>query len=124
MGPSVFLTLNAPSVSKEAPRYPKQQTKAILRSILHGLCFLHANGVVHGDLHSGNVLFAIQHLNPTAVEQLRQDASNSQVESLERIDGKMDKWAPKYLAAAMPLKDYVLSGPLQQVKISDLGSGT
>ena len=122
MGPSVSSSLNA-SPSVGARRFPKQQTKAILRDILHGLGFLHGNGVVHGDLQSGNLLFTIESLSATRVEQLRQDASNSQVEPLERIDGKIDKWAPNYLAVAMPLDDRVLLGPNQRVKISDLGSG-
>ena len=57
------------------------------------------------------------------MQQLQQDSTNSRVEVIERSDGKLDKWAPKYLAVAKPLKEYVLPEAEQVVKIIDMGGG-
>ncbi|KAK3938162.1 serine/threonine-protein kinase SRPK3 [Diplogelasinospora grovesii] len=129
MGPSISSVLNASAEKIDLrnlqdikyPRLSKQQTKAILRNVLRGLRFLHSNGVVHGDLQSGNMLFAIRDLSSIGVEQLRQDQTRSEIDVLERADGKVDKWAPKYLVVEEPLKDYVLPEPNQIVKIADMG---
>lgn len=128
MGPSVSSILNAPHqtydpLNPPVRRFPKDRVKRILRQVLQGLDFLHRNGVVHADLQSGNMLFAIKDLASVDAESLRQTPENSQVEFLERVDGQADLWAPKYLAVAMPLSDYVLEGDDELVKITDLGGG-
>ncbi|WQF83008.1 Putative protein kinase [Colletotrichum destructivum] len=82
--------------------------------------FLHSNGVVHGDLQFGNILFALQDLSTIGPEKLKQDESTSRINYLHRIDGKPDKWAPKYLAASQPLSKYTMKEPNDDTKLSDL----
>lgn len=129
MGPSLSSVLNAPAEyfdprNPSSARFPKHQTKGVVQNVLRGLRFLHANGVVHGDLQSGNILFALQDLKRLSREQLRQDESNSRIEPLHRLDGKADKWAPRYLAVAKPLSEYALPDEEEVVKITDMGGGT
>ena len=128
MGPSISSVLNAPRINydprhPQPRRFPTEQTKAIVRNVLCGLAFLHGNGVVHGDLQLGNTLFAIRDLAAVRTEKLQQDKANSRTEVLKRKDGKIDKWAPKYLIVSDPLQDYVLQGAEQVVKIIDMGGG-
>ncbi|CRK18818.1 hypothetical protein BN1723_011705, partial [Verticillium longisporum] len=104
-------------------RFSTQKTKAILRDVLRGLHFLHSNDIVHGDLQSGNMLFSVRDLNSINVDEVRQDINSSRIENLKRKDGKIDKWAPKYLTVAMPLNDYVLPDEEQHIKMIDLESG-
>ncbi|KAF6794952.1 serine/threonine-protein kinase SRPK3 [Colletotrichum musicola] len=80
------------------------------------------NGVVHGDLQSGNILFGLQELSELGLETLRQTESNSRVDLLRRVDGKQDRWAPRYLAVSEPLSKYALSGPDEVAKLADLGA--
>lgn len=129
MGPSVSSIINAPQLDydprKPQPRrFTNQRIKAILRNVLSGLSFLHHAGVVHGDIHSGNMLLAIQDLTTVEARKLRQDEVDSKFVSLVRSDGKVDKWAPKYLVVSEPLDEYVIRGPDEIVKIIDMGGGT
>ena len=129
MGPSVSAILNAPiedydPLNPQPRRFPKDRVKRTLRQVLLALQFLHGNGVVHGDLQSGNILFAIKDLSSVKPEVLSQTATNSRIEHLQRTDGKVDLWAPSYLAVGMPLSDFVLEGDDEIVKIIDMGGGT
>jgi len=104
-------------------RLPKQWAKRILRDILLGLRFLDANGIVHGGLHLGNILFTIAlsgvESNPPKTLQQRPD----QAVPLRRLDGKMDPWAPNYLLEPNSLHDYISFELDPLVKIIDLGAG-
>ncbi|KAF9876997.1 serine/threonine-protein kinase SRPK3 [Colletotrichum karsti] len=118
--------LNAPveiydPLNPPVRRFEMVKTKRILRQVLLGLHFLHVSGIVHGDLHSGNVLFALQDLNRFGREALMQKEDKSRIDPVQRIDGKPDKWAPRYLVVSEPLSEYTLSGGDEVVKLSDLG---
>lgn len=89
---------------------------------MRGLSFLHSRGVVHGDLQSANILFAIHDLCSVPTERLRQKVEDSRIEVLNRLDGKVDKWAPEYLVVAKPLDDYMLPEEDEVVKIIDMES--
>lgn len=104
-------------------RFPKWLGKRILRNVLHGLSYLHTHGVVHGDLHQGNILVTIRDLECTAdrIRELRQSPEDS--EALKRLDGKSDLWAPPYLLAPATLLKYTSVELDPYVQIADIGGG-
>ncbi|TXC11277.1 hypothetical protein FocTR4_00006228, partial [Fusarium oxysporum f. sp. cubense] len=105
-------------------RYPPQMAKRILQQSLQGLAFLHKNGVAHGDFQPGNILFSVQSIDFLDEASLRQE-ENVQTKSIsppvERLDGKQDKWAPRYLCVAQPLAPYANVSENLWVKLSDMG---
>lgn len=106
----------------KAQRYPKWIAKKILLHALHGLAFLHKNGVIHGDVQPGNLLFSIEDIGLVEEEELKQDEANTAI-PLHRVDRKADRWAPTNLYLKQPLHDRVQICPELRVKLSDLGSG-
>jgi serine/threonine protein kinase len=131
MGPTAAsmldeLPCNLPRRLRHRSRYPFWMAKRVLHQTLLGLRALHSKGLAHGDLQPGNILFAVQDLRSVALEKLRQDVDDEETifGPLKRTDGEQDRWAPHYLASSLPLADYVDTGPLVQVKLSDLGAGT
>lgn len=116
------LPKNKPKMYGKRQRYPKWIAKNILLHALRGLAFLHQNGVVHGDVQPGNLLFSIEDIGPAEENNLKQDEASTAI-PLHRVDGKADRWAPKNLYLKQPLYDRVELGPELCVKLSDLGSG-
>lgn len=104
-------------------RFPKWMAKRILRQLLLGISFLHSNGVIHGDIHTGNLFFRAPNLDSCTAEQLEDDEENVGVMLVNRLDGKVDKWAPRYLPMAWPLIAHAYRAPDFTVKITDLGGG-
>ena len=130
MGPHIsFLLTRCPEFEDRTlepwdrrPRFPKPLARRVLRDTLLGLRVLHQHGIVHGDLHPGNILATIPPLGePVSVEQkLRQLPSEGN--ALTRLDGKADRWAPPYLLAPAPLQDLVSFELDPVVKLADLGA--
>jgi non-specific serine/threonine protein kinase len=116
------LPCNKPFMIGVQPKYPKPMAKKILKHALSGLAFLHKNDVVHGDVQPGNMLFAVPKLDALGEEQLKQHPQQIS-ESIRRLDGKEDIWAPKYLASGQPLDNHVDLEQNMTIKLSDLGSG-
>lgn len=116
------LPCNQPRTFGKRSRYPNDMAKAILKQILSSLAFIHKHNVAHGDVQSGNVLFAVSGLRGVGEEQLRQ-AQDKISPPLQRLDGKPDHWAPRYLTLGESLHDFVdlTSPPI--VKLSDFGAG-
>ena len=112
---------NIPRRYRVPVRYPVAMSKRILLHTLRGLVFLHENGVTHGDLQPGNILFSINNIQSIPEDSLKQD--ESQIVPLRRVDGKLDRWAPKTLYLGEPLFAYVRSGQAMCLKLSDLGAG-
>jgi len=102
---------------------PKEWARRILRDTLLGLQFLQSNGIIHGDVHPGNILFTIN------LPRLQSDPSDSLQQhpdehlKLERLDGKVDLWAPKYLLGPKSLYEYTSLDLDPLVNISDFGGG-
>jgi non-specific serine/threonine protein kinase len=115
------LPQNKPRMFGRIPRYPKRMAKQVLLHTLKGLVFLHTNGVVHGDLQPGNILFSLQNIATIDTCELVQDDSSAV--SVQRLDGKTDKWAPTKLYPSQPLHDRVGLGADLCVKVADLGGG-
>ncbi|KAF1951326.1 kinase-like protein [Byssothecium circinans] len=112
---------NKPKMYGKTDRYPKWIAKKILLHALHGLAFLHKNGVVHGDVQPGNLLFSIGDISSVKEDELKQDEASTAV-PIQRLDGKADRWAPTNLYLAQSLHDHLHIGPGLHVKLSDLGS--
>ncbi|GJJ15342.1 hypothetical protein Clacol_009618 [Clathrus columnatus] len=129
MGPSATVMLeelpeNKPKYyGKMRPRYPKWMAKTMLTHMLRGLAFLHENGIVHGDVQPGNILFAIENISNVEEKELKQNETiPDTVTPIHRRDGKVDKWAPKKVYLEQALYNYVPQSPdLLKVKLSDLG---
>lgn len=101
-------------------RFPLWICKRILKQVLLGIAYLHSQGVVHGDIHAGNVLFATAPILDT--DQFNQiDERGNMV--VNRPDGTFDPSAPRYIPITRPLfrQTHRSSGFI--VKLSDLGSG-
>lgn len=127
------------SITRDASRgpvdrsYPLWMAKSMLRQVLEGIDFMHQNGIAHGDVQPGNVLFALTNL-PSAEDEgrLMQNMTTTDPanhvpevgisEPIRSLDRQADRWAPKYLAINQPLDNYVdLYPPRFLVKLSDLG---
>ncbi|KAJ4414294.1 hypothetical protein N0V82_008023 [Gnomoniopsis sp. IMI 355080] len=105
----------------ENRRFPKNLGKRILRNVLHGLQYFHAHGVVHGDLHQGNILVTIRDLVCTAdkIREVQQRPEDGK--ALKRRDGKLDLWAPPYQLGPAGLLQYSSTELDPYVKITDIG---
>lgn len=122
-GPSICGYLNPPIGPTR--RFPTPLAKRFLRDVLEGLRFLHGNGVVHGDLQPGNLLFSLRDLSAFGLAELGQDVARARLDPLARVEGEEggDRRAPRYLAAVDPLADEALPQEQQVVKLTDLGGG-
>ncbi|KAH8908581.1 serine/threonine-protein kinase SRPK3 [Coniochaeta sp. PMI_546] len=119
MGPSVASSMNQPP--DYVTRFPLDQARNILRSVLKGLRFLHSHGVVHGDLQSGNFLFPIKGLCDVSLESLRQQESSPRVHQLWKGSDSLDGRVPKYLVEAEPISGDLVSMISDRVGICDFG---
>lgn len=127
-GPSISAVLNVrpefyDPLNPPVQRFPTPRNKSFLRNILCGLKFLHNNNIVHGDLQSGNLLFSLKHLTTLDRNELEQNETNSTLVPLVRVDGKVDRWAPKYLAVPEPLTKEALPLDEQVIRLADFGGG-
>ena len=148
MGPSAASMVdNFPATAKKFERrhrYPLWMARTILRQTLYGLAYLHSNGVAHGDLQPGNLLFPIRDLKTVDEKLLVQqyiDLPNGEEEgnpikkgpNLKRpplrgitkvspkIDNDSDPHLPRYLAYSQNLNGFAVLDQNLQLKISDLG---
>lgn len=53
--------------------FPRRMVKRILRQVLLGISFLHSHGVIHGDIHTGNLLFLAPGFDSCIVEKVEDD---------------------------------------------------
>lgn len=72
-------------------RYPPQMAKGILKQSLQALALVHKNGIAHGDLQPGNMLFALENIDAKPEDDLRQDEdekTGSISPPVQRLDGE------------------------------------
>lgn len=140
MGPGAeaianYLPVNITQKKDRSPAdrsFPLWMAKTILRQVLQGIDFMYQNHIAHGDVQPGNILFGLQDLSLVDESALMQnmtprDPTNLLLEAgisepVQRLDGKSEHGAPKYLAMNQPLHDFVRFEPQPVVKISDLGA--
>lgn len=101
--------------------------KDTLRQMLAGLVVLHVRGMIHGDLHIGNVLFPLQVSQASLVGKsaffMPQDTQNDVLaQKVRRLDGqRLHENAPRYLIAQESLIPYsALEDNLVRPKIIDI----
>jgi serine/threonine protein kinase len=86
--------------------------KDALRQILAGLVVFYCRGMIHGDLHAGNVLFPLQvsqaSLSGESALFVPQDTHNEVLaQKVRRLDGRrLHENAPRYLIAQESLVPY------------------
>ncbi|KAJ5876804.1 hypothetical protein N7455_000269 [Penicillium solitum] len=128
MGPSVNTMVEElpqfkPRRQEMKVRYPLWMAKSILKQSLQGLAFLYRNGIAHGDFQPGNILFTLNNVDSTPENLLRQEEdveADSISPPVQRLDGKQDKWAPRYLCATQPLLPFTSTEGFK-IKLSDMG---
>lgn len=107
-------------------RYPPPMAKSILKQSLQALAFLYEQGTAHGDFQPGNMLFTVNDINSVPEDVLRQE-ENVETRSISapvrRLDGKPDKWAPRYLCVAQSLVPFTNYKEGFKVQLSDMGGG-
>ncbi|KAL8758694.1 MAG: hypothetical protein Q9184_003851 [Pyrenodesmia sp. 2 TL-2023] len=82
--------------------FPLHVARAIAARIVMGLNFVHDAGIVHGDLHTGNIFFRISDLNELSADELYQQLQPPKRQAIERVDGgELDDTVPPY--AVVPL---------------------
>ena len=129
---------------KSRCRYPLWTARSILRQTLHGLAYLHSNGIVHGDLQPGNLLFSakdLKTLDERLLFQQHVDLPGWEKEGInlknepepnrpakkgiaaipENTYENPDLHLPRYLAYSQDLSDFVVLDRNFRIKISDLG---
>ena len=108
-------------------RYPAWMAKSILKQAIQALAILHGNGIAHGDFQPGNMLFTLDqdiHSQPESVVRQVEDAKVRSISPpVQRLDGKPDKWAPRYLCIAQPLSSFTPYSEGFTIKLSDFGGG-
>ncbi|TGJ82339.1 hypothetical protein E0Z10_g6416 [Xylaria hypoxylon] len=105
-------------------RYPLEMARPILKQSLEALAFLHDNGIAHGDFQPGNILFSLDNIDSKTEDSLRQEESeedHSISPPVRRLDGKEDRWAPRYLCLGQPLTAFTSYANELKVKLSDMG---
>lgn len=102
--------------------FPPNTAKEIGRQVLLGLEFIHRNGIVHGDLHTNNIILATKDLNLLEEEGLKVDNFKREV---KEFDEKKSCPYPPYIYSDLALNErYTPIDPANiVVKITDFGSG-
>ncbi|KAF9769289.1 hypothetical protein IL306_013298 [Fusarium sp. DS 682] len=104
-------------------RFTTSFAKKAIQDTLQALHSLHEHGVIHGDLHLGNILTCIEQVQVTPETESKLKQPESDARPLKRKDGRKDLWAPLYLLEPRPLNDCFSCDLDPLVKLTDLGGG-
>ncbi|KAF8485412.1 kinase-like domain-containing protein [Gautieria morchelliformis] len=97
-------------------QYPIDIAKNLVAQVMRGVAYLHSCGVVHGDLHVGNILFRIPGIEQMSHQDLGKYLGEPSKQPFSRRDGKpvtSTPHEPKYLC--------LKSSEAVRVKICDFG---
>ncbi|KAH8821940.1 kinase-like domain-containing protein [Xylogone sp. PMI_703] len=67
--------------------FPLETARAITAQLILALSYLHPLGIVHGDLHPGNILLALPDISSLSVEELYAKYTSPMKEPTRRLDG-------------------------------------
>ncbi|KAF8482197.1 kinase-like domain-containing protein [Gautieria morchelliformis] len=108
--------------------YPIEIAKNLVAQVMRGVAYLHSCGVVHGDLHAGNILFRIPGIEQMSHQDLQKYLGEPRKRPLSRRDGKPvtpTPHEPKYVVPSPEgpaLLELCLKSPeAVRVKICDFG---
>ncbi|KAF8488912.1 kinase-like domain-containing protein [Gautieria morchelliformis] len=126
LGPSIGADIE--EIYGPEERYPIEIAKNVVAQIMRGVAYLHSCGVVHGDLHVGNILFRISGIEQMSRQDLQKYLGEPRKRLLSRRDGKLvtsSPHEPKYVVSA-PQRQALLelclnSSDAVRVKICDFG---
>jgi len=107
----------------EDPELLQKQAKTLFRQIVSGAAHLHSSGIVHGDLHTGNVAFEIPDLNGMPEQSAIMCLGVPHcIPVIPRNHEHQTDSLPKYLVMPGTFVDHLVDAlePLQ-IKIIDFG---
>ncbi|KAF8246626.1 kinase-like protein, partial [Wilcoxina mikolae CBS 423.85] len=93
----------APSLSSmleylEGRRLPSDVSRKVAAQLTQGLSYLHSNGIVHGDLHEGSLLFRIPGMDLWTTEEVHTYLGEPDLVKVTRRDGQpAPPAAPEYI---------------------------
>ncbi|KAJ6613433.1 kinase-like domain-containing protein [Mycena sp. CBHHK59/15] len=109
-------------------RYPIEIAKKLVAQVIRGVAYLHSCGVVHGDLHVGNILLRIPGIEQISRQDLQKYLGEPYKKPLSRRDGEpviSTPHEPKYVVPSperLELLRLCLSSPeAVYLKICDFG---
>ncbi|KZF25645.1 protein kinase [Xylona heveae TC161] len=111
--------------SKEASitwKFTPKVARAISAQALLGLDYIHSCGIIHGDLHSNNILFISSNFSWCTTEELYRRVEEPQKLPVERLDGGLKgPEVPKYCVPPALMFQSSEEVVDSQVLISDFG---
>ncbi|KAL8724673.1 MAG: hypothetical protein Q9181_006723 [Wetmoreana brouardii] len=82
--------------------FPLQAARAIAAQVIMGVHFLHSSGVVHGDLHTANIMLKVPNIENLSVNDLYQQFNPPIKQIVEREDGApLDATVPPYAVVSL-----------------------
>lgn len=111
-----MMTLRHAKDASYSQLFQLSSARAIAAQVVQAVCYLHAKGVVHGDLHLANILFQLpQRIASLTPDQFHQQHNQPEIIPVTRLDGlPLDETAPPH--AVLPVW---LGQPSEDVTPSD-----
>ncbi|KAL8951482.1 MAG: hypothetical protein Q9222_002536 [Ikaeria aurantiellina] len=112
----------ADSKEKHPWKFPIEIARAIAAQAIIGLRSIHRKGVVHGDLHMRNILFALPQIDGLPVETIYDRYHTPRETPVHRVDGRpLGPEVPPY--TVMPAQFYVPCTKVHdpRIRIADFG---
>ncbi|OJJ51295.1 hypothetical protein ASPZODRAFT_148598 [Penicilliopsis zonata CBS 506.65] len=83
-----MMTLEEAKDASSSRLFEMPVARAIAAQVIQAVAFLHHRGVVHADLHAGNIMFRLPNsIDELSLEELYQKYGQPNVEPFERLDG-------------------------------------
>lgn len=119
LGPSIAHILEASAGLTTTAYLTLPCARKVVYQVLLGLDHMHSVGLVHGDIYTANVLFALRDLSQEPTDALCQPHDQVSVD-VKRISGTRQPGDPRYLTLNRPLNRYLSTNG--DIKLSDIGN--